>query len=273
MKNNKFLLLIFALLVAIVAIHSPHAYAENRYLMTGAAQFPDSSSTDAHALPFPVNPVNSAALTFDGKAVAFHYEGDNCSVNVEKKMAFYFDPVISNAFGSRDQFGHYLVDKFHTNSTALNETYLLGESHVSLCSGLRHAMVYQSPDSLIFLTGAWMYIFQRETHAPVDAEQSFDCAKAQSNVEHLICADANLVKLDATVNRGFVAMQLVHSREISFQDPVRVDQINWLKTVRNTCSNKTCLLTAYQSRIAYIKANISSAYPSYPAVEPDQDGD
>ncbi|WP_010091672.1 hypothetical protein [Burkholderia ubonensis] len=74
------------------------------------------------------------------------------------------------------------------------------------------------------------------------------------------------------VNRGFVAMQLVESKEISYQDPVRKDQINWIRNVRNKCVNSPCLTEAYRARVQYIKGRISSAYPSYPEKESGQDG-
>lgn len=117
-----------------------------------------------------------------------------------------------------------------------------------------------------------MYAFQRETHPPMNAERGFDCSKARTTVERLVCADPDLVKLDEMVNRGFVAMQLVESKEISYQDPVRNDQINWIRNVRNKCAISPCLTDAYRVRVQYIKGRISSAYPSYPEKESGQDG-
>lgn len=225
-------------------------------------------------LPFPVNPATSAALTFDGDAFTFHYEGHRCVVKVERKMSFYFDPVLAHTFGSPSDFDRFLTGKFHENYyNDLHETYLLGDASAPLCSGLRETMVYRSDDAFLVVGGPWLYVFRRQLHDPMNAEASFECGKARTSIERAICGNHDLIKLDATVNRGFVAMQILDSKEISYQDPVRMDQINWLKNVRNRCASVSCLFDAYRSRIQFIKGKISSAYPSYPNEEPEQDGD
>lgn len=267
MKRLIELIIVFMLSVAI----SAPVYAQHKYLMTGAAQYEKSS--EAHVLPFPVNPVTSMVLTFDGNVFSFHYAGDRCSVQIERRMKFYFDPVLARAFRSSDDFARFILDKFHQNYKSLRETYLLGESNVPLCSGLREAMIYGSDDTFLIIVGSWFYVFQRQSHDFVNAENNFDCDKARTSVEHIICGNDDLIKLDAAVNRGFVAMQLVNSREISYRDPVRMDQINWVRSVRDRCTSAACLLNAYRSRILFIKGKISSAYPSYPDKEPDQEGD
>lgn len=254
-----------------IFLFSMHAEAQDRYLMTGAAKFYDSS--EFHDFPLPVNPNTSGALTFDGEKFTFHYAGDSCSVSEAKRLDFYLDPVISHAFGSIDDFGDFLRNKFHLNYKNIALIHLLGGASAPLCAGLRHSMIYSSRDDFILLSGAWAYAFKREFHVSRSAEESFDCIKAQSNVEHIMCGNPDLMKMDATVNRGFVDMQLVDSKEISYQDPVRVGQMDWLRNVRNKCTTTTCLFDAYNSRIQYIKRRVSSAYPSYPAEEPDQDGD
>ncbi len=239
--------------------------------MTGAARFEQGS--DTHHLPFPVNPLTAGSLTFDDSAFVFHYTGHSCSVKVDKKMKFHVDPVISHAFGSRDKFNAFLNTKFHAKGAALTDTYILGDVDAPLCQGLRSAMVYTSPDEMVLLDGTWAYLFERQTHAPVDAEQSFDCGKAGTNVEQLICRNPELTKLDATVNRGYVAMLLTDSKEISYQDPVRQNQISWIRTVRNTCTDAACLLKAYRARVAYIKGKVAATDPSYPETDSNQDGD
>ena len=267
MKRLIELIIIFMLSVAI----SAPVYAQHKFLMTGAAQYEKSS--EAHVLPFPVNPVTSAVLTFDGNVFNFHYAGGRCSVQVERRMKFYFDPMLAHAFRSSDDFGRFILDKFHRNYKVLRETYLLGEPNVPLCSGLREAMIYGSDDAFLVVSGSWFYVFQRQANDLANAENSFDCDKARTSVEHIICSNHDLIELDAAVNRGFVAMQIVNSKEISYQDPVRMDQINWVRNVRNECASASCLLNAYRSRILVIKGKISSAYPSYPDKEPDQEGD
>ncbi|WP_080409227.1 lysozyme inhibitor LprI family protein [Burkholderia ubonensis] len=265
-KLKQCLLLLMSVVLAPIC-----AAAQDTYRMTGAAQF--EQGRDTHNLPFPVNPQIAGFLTFNDGVFVFHYTGHSCSVKVNKKMNFHVDPVISHSFGSRDKFNAFLSTKFHAKGTALTDTYILGDADAPLCSGLGFAMIYRSPDEMVLLDGSWAYLFERQTHVPANAEQSFDCSKASTNVEHLICKNPELIRLDATVNRGYVAMLITNSKEISYQDPVRLDQINWIRTVRNSCSDNACLLKAYRSRIAYIKGRIASTYPSYPEEDSNQESD
>lgn len=74
---------------------------------------------------------------------------------------------------------------------------------------------------------------------------SFDCAKAATRVEKLICADAELSKLDEELSTAYKA---------ALQDETKADKVKqaqklWLKE-RNGCSNTGCMVQAYQSRIS-----------------------
>ncbi|MEM5339471.1 lysozyme inhibitor LprI family protein [Paraburkholderia azotifigens] len=250
---------------------SSYAAAQDVYRMTGAAQFEQGS--DFHRLSFPVNPVMAGYLTFDGKAFTYHETGTKCGVKINKRMSFYVDPTISHDFGSLDAFKAFLSSRFHSKGRAQTDTYLLGGADAPLCSGLHYATIYKSPDEMLLVDGSWAYLFEHQTQAPTNAEQSFDCTKAVTNVEHLICNNRELVNLDATVNRGYVAMLLTDSKEISYQDPVRLDQLNWIRKVRNVCTDNACLLNAYRARVQYIKGKIATTYPSYPNDDSEQESD
>ncbi|WP_321814317.1 MULTISPECIES: hypothetical protein [unclassified Paraburkholderia] len=248
-----------------------YAAAQDEYRMTGAAQFERGS--DFHHLSLPVNPALAGLLTFDGTAFTYHETGNQCSVKVEKKMSFYVDPVISHSFGSLEKFNEFLRSKFHANGGAMTDIYLLGDAGTPLCQGLRYVAIDKSSDELILLDGSWAYAFERQTSAPSNAEKSFDCKKASTKVEHLICNNPDLVKLDATVNRGYVTMRLIDSKEISYQDPVRLNQVNWIRTVRNACADKACLVDAYRARVQDIKGKIATSDPNYPEDNSEQEGD
>ncbi|WP_321871412.1 hypothetical protein [Burkholderia ubonensis] len=56
-----------AVLMILVFSMSSIAFAQDRYLMTGAARF--EKTKGAHALPFPVNPIDSSVLTPSDGAV------------------------------------------------------------------------------------------------------------------------------------------------------------------------------------------------------------
>lgn len=79
---------------------------------------------------------------------------------------------------------------------------------------------------------------------PVQAA-SFDCTKAQSKVEHQICDNPEISKLDEKLSAAY---------KITLQDEKQTDTIKkaqkqWMKE-RNACSSTDCLARTYQSRIS-----------------------
>ena len=80
---------------------------------------------------------------------------------------------------------------------------------------------------------------------------SFDCKKAQSRVEKMICADTNLSELDEHLGRYYESARIeLQGSEACF----KTDQTQWLKSVRNKCSDNTCLRTAYLNRLSELDA-------------------
>lgn len=78
------------------------------------------------------------------------------------------------------------------------------------------------------------------------AAQSFDCKKAQTPVEKMICADAGLSELDEYLARYYAAGRAELEGAASC---LQVDQAQWLKATRNACTNGACLKTAYLNRL------------------------
>lgn len=73
---------------------------------------------------------------------------------------------------------------------------------------------------------------------------SFDCAKAGTKVEKLICADAELSKLDEELNAAYkVALQKYGQAKTT-----RGEQSQWIKD-RDSCERKNCLKALYQARL------------------------
>jgi uncharacterized protein len=84
---------------------------------------------------------------------------------------------------------------------------------------------------LILMTTAWA--------------AGFDCAKANSKTEKMICESPDLSELDSKMSEKFnksLAQNEAKSENI-------LKQRQWLKKVRNVCQNKQCLKTAYQVRL------------------------
>lgn len=75
---------------------------------------------------------------------------------------------------------------------------------------------------------------------------SFDCGRAESTVEHLICSDSELGKLDEEYASAF---QRARS-EVADPQNFRRDAKRWISEVRNVCAAKECLRAVYLERIA-----------------------
>lgn len=87
---------------------------------------------------------------------------------------------------------------------------------------------------------------------------SFDCGKAGTKVEHLICDNPEISKLDEEMNAAYKAALQDQTRA----DATRFAQKQWLQE-RNVCSDATCLQGAYIKRNKHLqRANSAAAQPS-----------
>jgi len=76
---------------------------------------------------------------------------------------------------------------------------------------------------------------------------SFDCAKAKSAVEKMICADGELSTLDWTAADYYrKAGETMPGAKSCLLD----DQRAWLAKLRNACKDKACLKRVYLDRLA-----------------------
>jgi uncharacterized protein len=82
--------------------------------------------------------------------------------------------------------------------------------------------------------------------ASTASAQSFDCQKAQTPIEKMICADAGLRELDEYLGRYYAAGRAELEGAASC---LQADQAQWLKSARNACSTTACLKTAYLNRL------------------------
>jgi uncharacterized protein YecT (DUF1311 family) len=74
---------------------------------------------------------------------------------------------------------------------------------------------------------------------------SFDCGQAQMKVEHLICDNAELSKLDDDLSVAYKAA-LKYKEQA---DSIKLDQKQWIKK-RNRCADISCLRKHYLRRTA-----------------------
>ena len=83
---------------------------------------------------------------------------------------------------------------------------------------------------------------------------SFDCAKTQTKVEKLICADAELSKLDEEMATTYKAAL----QDEKQADSIRQAQKQWMKE-RNGCSDAVCVKQAYENQLKELNMSDRSA--------------
>jgi uncharacterized protein len=89
---------------------------------------------------------------------------------------------------------------------------------------------------------------------------AFNCARARSNVEHLICTTPELAKLDAQLADIFLNSSGQAGVDAK---ALRRDEDQWLLNVRGACTDIACLKTAYAQRIQALKdQSLQAASPA-----------
>lgn len=73
---------------------------------------------------------------------------------------------------------------------------------------------------------------------------SFDCAKAQTKVEHLICDNPEISKLDEELAASYKALLQDQTKATQ----IRQAQKQWVKE-RNSCMDANCVMITYQKRL------------------------
>lgn len=76
---------------------------------------------------------------------------------------------------------------------------------------------------------------------------SFDCKKAATAVEKLICGSTDIAELDTTLGK------LYSSQKKERPDLIAAQKI-WLRDTRNVCDTTECLKVAYTDRIVTLKS-------------------
>ncbi len=76
---------------------------------------------------------------------------------------------------------------------------------------------------------------------------SFDCSKANSRVEQLICQDEEVSALDDHLARYYRAARVVLGRG---GECLKTEQRQWIANVRGRCTERDCLRRVYLARLA-----------------------
>jgi uncharacterized protein len=95
---------------------------------------------------------------------------------------------------------------------------------------------------------------------------SFDCAKASTTVEKLICADEKLSVLDDQLTAAYKTASETATDKAAF----KTQQRDWLKKKRNACKNAECLTKTYQARIDEITKKDVASKPKFKILKGQQ---
>lgn len=98
---------------------------------------------------------------------------------------------------------------------------------------------------------------------------SFDCTKAGTRVERMICADISLSRLDDAMSQTYGQMRVAQSADAGASAWLKTTQREWLKQ-RNACDAPACVRAAYLSRIDEVCGMpvASGTHPGCPEVTP-----
>ncbi|WP_139786834.1 lysozyme inhibitor LprI family protein, partial [Desulfamplus magnetovallimortis] len=78
---------------------------------------------------------------------------------------------------------------------------------------------------------------------------SFDCKKAGSIIEHIICSNEELSILDEELAKAYK-----NAKQHTDQKVLKKEQINWIKTKRSDCKDVQCLRNVYVQRIEQLNS-------------------
>lgn len=82
------------------------------------------------------------------------------------------------------------------------------------------------------------------------AAASFDCKKARTRAEKLICATPELSKADEELDRAYKAAR----RATKNAKALREAQALWLRRKRDACADAACMRAAYERRVLELRA-------------------
>lgn len=86
---------------------------------------------------------------------------------------------------------------------------------------------------------------------------SFNCTKAGTDQEKMICADSTLSSLDDKLAQTYKSAVLEANTAKAAE--IQAQQKEWLRNVRNSCTSKPCLVQAYEKRIHQLASRLAVA--------------
>ncbi|MDB5744706.1 MAG: hypothetical protein JWR68_3021 [Polaromonas sp.] len=102
----------------------------------------------------------------------------------------------------------------------------------------------------------------RQPYPAARSRPSFDCTTARSATHRMVCADAELTRLDREVNRMYLRAKRLTSDPIALK---RQHDQEWRRR-ETTCQDRDCLLRWYAQRRYQLATVIAAGGPSQPKV-------
>ncbi len=113
-------------------------------------------------------------------------------------------------------------------------------------------MRLKTPNTMMNILGVSLLLLAGTSHAA-----SFDCSKAASATEKLICGNEAVSALDEQLGSAYKQALA----NVSDKDALKQQQVEWLKQQR-ACKDAECLTQTYQTRIAQLQKGEVVAVPS-----------
>jgi len=104
---------------------------------------------------------------------------------------------------------------------------------------------------ILWIVLAWLVLMATGQAA------SFDCEKASTAIEKMICGNDELSKLDEELNRAYKSA-LQDNRNAK---TIQQDQKQWMKG-RNNCQDSSCIKRAYEDRLSSVRRTIAAVDPT-----------
>jgi len=99
-------------------------------------------------------------------------------------------------------------------------------------------------NELWFICGSVLYLVASN----LSFAASFDCAKAGTSIEKMICSNESVSKLDDELSKAYkIGIERTPEKKI-YQSSQNI----WLKYNRNICASAECLIDAYKERLKYL---------------------
>lgn len=89
---------------------------------------------------------------------------------------------------------------------------------------------------------------------------SFDCAKATTKVEKLICDNPTISELDDDLGKAY--QEAINKANEKQKQRLVTEQKYWLKHTRNICTDEPCFRQAYSSRLATLAIFFAPKQPA-----------